>query len=140
MLYIDELLKSGLKGVSEVDADLQLEKVIVIFRYIQDKDIFENFYKQHLAKRLLSGRSVSEDAEKSMISKLKVHARAEFRRPGLHLLTAHLVCTGTPSLLADGVRLSVYVEVGGHVHGHEHFQDDHGPVPGRAAGAESATQ
>ena len=78
MLYIDELLKSGLKGVSEVDADLQLEKVIVIFRYIQDKDIFENFYKQHLAKRLLSGRSVSEDAEKSMISKLKVRARADF--------------------------------------------------------------
>lgn len=38
-----------------------LEKVIVIFRYLQDKDVFENFYKTHLSKRLLGGRSVSDE-------------------------------------------------------------------------------
>lgn len=38
-----------------------LEKVIVIFRYLQDKDVFENFYKAHLSKRLLGGRSVSDE-------------------------------------------------------------------------------
>ena len=43
-----------------------------IFRYIQEKDIFERFYKQHLAKRLLLGKSVSDDAEKTMIQQLKV--------------------------------------------------------------------
>lgn len=36
------------------------------------QDIFERYYKQHLAKRLLLNKSVSDDFEKSMISKLKV--------------------------------------------------------------------
>jgi len=45
VLYTDELLKSGLKGLAEDEADAQLEKVIVLFRYLQDKDVFENFYK-----------------------------------------------------------------------------------------------
>ena len=34
--------------------------------------MFERYYKQHLAKRLLLNKSVSDDFEKSMISKLKV--------------------------------------------------------------------
>lgn len=71
VLYIDELLKSGLKGLSETEVDAQLEKVIAIFRYLQDKDVFENFYKQYLSKRLLGGKSMSEDSERSMIAKLK---------------------------------------------------------------------
>lgn len=29
-------------------------------RYLQEKDVFEKYYKQHLAKRLLSGRTVSD--------------------------------------------------------------------------------
>ena len=36
------------------------------------QDIFERYYKQHLAKRLLLNKSVSDEFEKSMISKLKV--------------------------------------------------------------------
>ena len=36
------------------------------------QDVFERYYKQHLAKRLLLNKSVSDDAEKNMISKLKV--------------------------------------------------------------------
>jgi cullin 3 len=37
--------------------------------------VFEKYYKQHLAKRLLLGRSVSDDAERNMIAKLKVSSR-----------------------------------------------------------------
>jgi len=40
-------------------------------RYLQEKDVFEKYYKQHLAKRLLSGRTVSDDAERGMLVKLK---------------------------------------------------------------------
>ena len=43
----------------------------MIFRYLQDKDIFESYYKHSFAKRLLNGRLTSEDNEKKMISKLK---------------------------------------------------------------------
>ncbi|CAM9354291.1 unnamed protein product [Phaeothamnion confervicola] len=76
--YIDELLKSGLRGMGEAEAEQQLEKVLVIFRYLQDKDVFENFYKIHLAKRLLNGRSVSDEAERNMIAKLKAECGYQF--------------------------------------------------------------
>ena len=33
--------------------------------------MFEKYYKQHLAKRLLGGRTVSDDAERGMLVKLK---------------------------------------------------------------------
>ena len=48
-----------------------LDKIMVLFRYIHGKDVFEAFYKKDLAKRLLVGKSASVDAEKSMLSKLK---------------------------------------------------------------------
>jgi len=71
-LYVDDQFRKGLKGMSsDADVDAALEQVVTVFRFLQDKDVFENFYKQHLARRLLTGRSVSDEAEKSMISKLK---------------------------------------------------------------------
>ena len=46
---------------------------MVMFKYIDDKDVFQKFYKSMLAKRLVNQASASDDAEASMISKLKVH-------------------------------------------------------------------
>lgn len=45
---------------------------------VQGKDVFEAFYKKDLAKRLLLGRSVSSDAEKCMITKLKAECGSQF--------------------------------------------------------------
>ena len=70
-LFVDDQLRKGLKGTSEEEMEAVLEKVVMLFRYLQEKDVFEKYYKQHLAKRLLGGRSVSDDAERSMIAKLK---------------------------------------------------------------------
>eukprot|EP00027_Filamoeba_sp_ATCC50430_P010543 CAMPEP_0168562902 /NCGR_PEP_ID=MMETSP0413-20121227/12379_1 /TAXON_ID=136452 /ORGANISM="Filamoeba nolandi, Strain NC-AS-23-1" /LENGTH=717 /DNA_ID=CAMNT_0008594377 /DNA_START=100 /DNA_END=2253 /DNA_ORIENTATION=+ len=77
-LFIDEKLKKGLKGVSEEEVDQILDKVMMLFRFIQEKDVFEKYYKQHLAKRLLLGRSVSDDAERNMIAKLKTECGYQF--------------------------------------------------------------
>jgi cullin 3 len=55
-----------------------LDKTITVFRYITEKDAFERYYKGHLAKRLLLGRSVSDDAERGMLAKLKVEAGYQF--------------------------------------------------------------
>lgn len=45
---------------------------ISLFRFLEDKDIFENFYRGHLAKRLLCSRSVdSDEAEQKLINYLK---------------------------------------------------------------------
>ena len=76
--YIDEQLRNGLKGASETDAESKLDKAIVIFRFIYDKDIFENFYKIHLSKRLLGGLSYSDETERAMISKLKSECGYQF--------------------------------------------------------------
>ena len=58
-LFMDDKLRKGLKGMSEDDIEGVLDKVMMLFRYLQEKDVFEKYYKQHLAKRLLSGRTVS---------------------------------------------------------------------------------
>ncbi|XP_055306399.1 cullin-1-like [Sitodiplosis mosellana] len=42
-----------------------------VFQYIKDKDVFEVFYKKKLAERLIEQSSTSDDAEASMISKMK---------------------------------------------------------------------
>uniref|UniRef100_A0A1D1YZF6 Cullin-3B n=1 Tax=Anthurium amnicola TaxID=1678845 RepID=A0A1D1YZF6_9ARAE len=77
-LYVDDKLRKGLKGVSEEDVEIALDKVMTLFRFLQEKDMFEKYYKQHLAKRLLSGKTVSDDAERSLIVKLKTECGYQF--------------------------------------------------------------
>jgi hypothetical protein len=45
--------------------------MIILFRYLNERDIFEAFYKKYLSKRLLYGKSANFDMEKIMLSKLK---------------------------------------------------------------------
>jgi len=71
VIYVDELMKAGFKGAKEGEVEEELGNVLAIFRYLQDKDIFEALYKQHLAKRLLNRRSASFEAERQMLAKLK---------------------------------------------------------------------
>ncbi|EFO23722.1 hypothetical protein LOAG_04763 [Loa loa] len=76
--FMDSKLRSGNKGATEEEMENLMDEVIVLFRFIQGKDVFEAFYKKDLAKRLLLGRSASVDAEKSMLSKLKQECGAAF--------------------------------------------------------------
>ncbi|XP_055803011.1 cullin-4-like [Solanum dulcamara] len=76
--FLDEKLRAGNKGTTEEELEGILDKVLVLFRFIQGKDVFEAFYKKDLAKRLLLGKSASIDAEKSMISKLKTECGSQF--------------------------------------------------------------
>lgn len=77
-LFIDDKLKKGVKGLSEQEVETVLDKCMVLFRFLQEKDVFERYYKQHLAKRLLLGKSISDDSEKNMISKLKTECGCQF--------------------------------------------------------------
>ena len=60
------------------DVETHIENIINIFKYLEDKDIYQKFYSKYLAKRLISGKIISEDAENSMISKLKGLCGMEF--------------------------------------------------------------
>ncbi|WFC99257.1 hypothetical protein MYAM1_002001 [Malassezia yamatoensis] len=71
-LFIDEHLKKGSKMISDGELEQILDRIVMLFRYVHEKDMFERYYKLHLTRRLLHGRSVSDDAERGMIAKLKV--------------------------------------------------------------------
>ena len=77
-LFIDENMKKGLKGKTEHEVDVVLDKAITLLRYIQDKDLFERYYKKHLCKRLLMGKSLSIDVERQMISRMKIELGNNF--------------------------------------------------------------
>jgi hypothetical protein len=83
--HVDRLLKGGLKvtatgaagqedvTMADEDAEInrQLDQVLDLFRFVQGKAVFEAFYKNDLARRLLMGKSANDDAEKSMLGRLK---------------------------------------------------------------------
>ena len=77
-LFFDENMKKGIKGKTENEVDILLDKGITLLRYVQDKDMFERYYKRHLSRRLLMKRSVSMDAERQMISKMKMEVGNNF--------------------------------------------------------------
>nr|CAD7444187.1 unnamed protein product [Timema bartmani] len=76
--YCDALLKKSSKGMSETEVDERLSQSITIFKYIDDKDVFQKFYSRMLAKRLIHQQSQSMDAEEAMINRLKQACGYEF--------------------------------------------------------------
>ena len=51
-------------------------QVLIIFKFLEDKDVFQKFYSSHFSRRLIQ-HQYSTDMETNMISKLKeVHSAA----------------------------------------------------------------
>uniref|UniRef100_A0A915DG67 Cullin family profile domain-containing protein n=1 Tax=Ditylenchus dipsaci TaxID=166011 RepID=A0A915DG67_9BILA len=69
--YSDLLLRKGSKLAEEGGTEECLNQVMVIFKYLDDKDVYQKYYSKMLAKRLVGELSASDGAESSMISKLK---------------------------------------------------------------------
>ncbi|KAJ7681877.1 ubiquitin-protein ligase [Mycena polygramma] len=69
--HADMLLRKSNKVAGDVDLEGALNRVMVLFKYLEDKDVFQTFYTTKLSKRLIHGVSASDEAEASMISKLK---------------------------------------------------------------------
>lgn len=69
--YCDGCLKKSAKSGSDIELEGVFTKVITLFSYVDDKDLFQKFYSKHLAKRLIHFTSLSDEAESLMISKLK---------------------------------------------------------------------
>ena len=68
--FVDQKMR-GQRGMTELEVESKLDQVMVLFKYLHEKDIFEAFYKKHLSKRLLLGKSASYELEKNMLAKLK---------------------------------------------------------------------
>jgi len=76
--FCDRILKTGGARLSEQQVEELLVRIVQLFTFISDKDAFALHYRNQLAKRLLNQRSASADAERSMISKLKLRCGAQF--------------------------------------------------------------
>ncbi|KAK0201666.1 Cullin [Desarmillaria ectypa] len=69
--HADLLLRKNNKMAEEQDLEGALNRVMILFKYLEDKDVFQQFYSTKLSKRLIHSVSASDEAEASMISKLK---------------------------------------------------------------------
>jgi cullin 1 len=76
--FCDRILKSGGEKLSEQEVEESLDRIVQLFSYLTDKDLFAEIYRNQLAKRLLNQRSTSDDSEKLMIAKLKVQCGTQF--------------------------------------------------------------
>jgi len=76
--FCDRILKSGGEKLSETEVEQSLDRIVQLFSFLSDKDVFAEIYRNQLAKRLLNQRSASDDSEKQMIAKLKLQCGTQF--------------------------------------------------------------
>lgn len=93
---------------------------MVLFKYLEDKDVFQTFYSTKLSKRLIHGVSASDEAEASMISKLKEACGFEYTNKLQRMFT------GTQSTMMYCRKLTVLSR-------HEFEQRSYGSVQGANA-------
>eukprot|EP00040_Diaphanoeca_grandis_P013453 m.68000 g.68000 ORF g.68000 m.68000 type:complete len:738 (-) comp23901_c0_seq1:284-2497(-) len=77
-MYIDHVLKSSLKDIADNNIEVVLDRAIRMFRLLQEKDVFERYYKLHLAKRLLSKKAASMAHEQMVIQRLKTECGFQY--------------------------------------------------------------
>ena len=66
---------------------------MVIFKFIDDKDVFQKFYQKKLAQRLVTSASASDDSESSMITKLKELSGFDYTNKLTRMFTGeHIFC------------------------------------------------
>lgn len=77
-LFIDDNLKNGIRGKTEAEVDVTMDKAITLIQYLLDRDMFQRYYQKHLARRLLHGKSESQEAEKQLILRMKQEIGSHF--------------------------------------------------------------
>ncbi|CAI0466806.1 unnamed protein product [Linum tenue] len=77
--FCDNILKKGgSEKLSDEAIEETLEKVVKVLAYISDKDLFAEFYRKKLARRLLFDKSANDDHERSILTKLKQQCGGQF--------------------------------------------------------------
>ncbi|XP_065896502.1 cullin-2-like isoform X2 [Dysidea avara] len=68
--YCDHAFRKGVRSSHDPDGNW-LNDAIFVFKFIDDKDMFQKCYSKALAKRLVYGLSHSNEAEENMIQRLR---------------------------------------------------------------------
>jgi cullin 1 len=72
------LSKGGGEKLSDDAVEEKLEKIVRLLAYVSDKDLFGEFSRKKLARRLLFDKSANDDHERSVLAKLKQQCGAQF--------------------------------------------------------------
>lgn len=74
--YADSFLKATSK---EADvADMNTDNLILVLKFVENKDVFENHYRRLLAKRLINGNTKADDLEEGILQRLQEDNSLEF--------------------------------------------------------------
>jgi hypothetical protein len=80
---------------------------MIVFKYIEDKDVFQKFYSKMLAKRLVTDSSANDEAEANMISKLKQMCGFEYTTKLQRMFTD----SGLSKEMSDKYKQVFYVKI-----------------------------
>ncbi|KAL7676373.1 hypothetical protein ACOME3_002627 [Neoechinorhynchus agilis] len=76
--YCDLVIRKKTKSFESDDVDECLKNAMIVFNYIEDKDVFEKFYGKLLARRLVALGSIDQNIETDMIDRLKTCCGFEY--------------------------------------------------------------
>ncbi|KAK4730712.1 hypothetical protein R3W88_023700 [Solanum pinnatisectum] len=77
--YCDNILKKGgSEQLSDDAIEETLDKVVKLLSYINDKDLFAEFCRKKLSRRLLFDKSANDEHERLILTKLKQHCGGQF--------------------------------------------------------------
>jgi len=69
--YTDQLLRKTGEKLEEAMRESILDEIMIIFKYLEEKDAFMKFYSAHLSNRLINSNSFTDHLEDHMIQNLK---------------------------------------------------------------------
>ncbi|KAL6175859.1 hypothetical protein ACLB2K_052497 [Fragaria x ananassa] len=80
-VFCDNILKGN--GIDKLCGDQDMEEILdqvvmVLLRYVSDRDLFAEFYRKQLARRLLSYQSTNKDLESSILTTMKQEYGGQF--------------------------------------------------------------
>lgn len=76
--YIDKMMKKGSQRLSESEVESNVNSAFELFCFIVDKDTFIEVFRDFLSQRLLNNKSISNDLEQSIVSKMKAQCGGSF--------------------------------------------------------------
>jgi len=68
--YLDRAMRKGQKSATDTEFMTLLKKVLQLYRFTDDKDVFRTYYMRALAKRLLLSRSANDAFEIAVLKTL----------------------------------------------------------------------
>lgn len=77
--YLSLFIHYQLEKIDESQInEILFDKIKVLLTYLREKDIFEQWYQSHLARRFIFDKPISEDIEDKMILQLKSYCSSQF--------------------------------------------------------------